>query len=206
MTCVQSDKTIKNSTFIFKSKQNIKIKNLIIKIETKVEDNYKVISKLGKEAFGSVYKVSYFDTVIIRAMKVTKKSLANLQGDGNSFSKEIEILIQLEHPHIIERKYFIDEINYYLITEYFSGGKLYEVISSYTDFNEYKVQYLMHQILQAINYLHNNSIVHPDLKPENILFEKVMKDDKSDIINIKIIDFSTSNYFSSYQNLTLKAA
>ena len=43
------------------------------------------------------------------------------------------------------------------------------------------------QILEAINYCHNNNVVHRDLKPENFLFET--KDDNSDI---KIIDFGLS--------------
>lgn len=43
------------------------------------------------------------------------------------------------------------------------------------------------QILEAINYCHNNGVCHRDLKPENFLFET--KEDASDL---KVIDFGLS--------------
>lgn len=43
------------------------------------------------------------------------------------------------------------------------------------------------QILEAINYCHNNGVCHRDLKPENFLYET--KDDGSDL---KVIDFGLS--------------
>ena len=43
------------------------------------------------------------------------------------------------------------------------------------------------QILEAINYCHNNGVCHRDLKPENFLYET--KDDASDL---KVIDFGLS--------------
>jgi calcium-dependent protein kinase len=46
------------------------------------------------------------------------------------------------------------------------------------------------QILQAINYCHNNGVCHRDLKPENFIFAN--KDSDADI---KIIDFGLSKIF-----------
>ena len=182
--------------------QSIKIKPIIPKNPRKAEENYKVICKLGKGSFGSVYKVIYIKSSNIRAMKVIKKSSINYQDDERIFLKEIEILAKTEHPNIIKIiEYYKDEINYYIITEYISGGELYEVISKCNKFNESKAAYIMRQILSALNYLHSFGIVHRDIKPENMLVEK--SSDK-DLINIKLIDFGTSNYVTEKKNLTLK--
>ncbi len=181
---------------------SIRIKTIIPQNPKKAEENYKVICKLGKGSFGSVYKVVYIHSGNIRAMKVIKKESINYQDDERIFLKEIEILTKIEHPNIIKIiEYYTDEINYYIITEYVSGGELYEAISKCNKFNESKAAYIMRQILSALNYLHSFGIVHRDIKPENMLVEQ--SSDK-DLINIKLIDFGTCNYVTEKKNLTLK--
>ena len=148
----------------------IKIQNFISKLDTNVEDSYKIIKKLGKGSFGSVYKVMHIKTGIIRAMKVIKKDSVRFQDDDKKFLKEIEVLIKLEHPNIIKIfEYFTDDLNYYLITEYISGGELYEGLVKMLNFNEFKCAFILNQIISAVYYLHSNNIVHRDIKPENIL-------------------------------------
>jgi calcium-dependent protein kinase len=185
---------------------NIKIKNLIIKNDEKVEDNYRILSKLGKGSFGSVFKVMHITTGIIRAMKVIKKDSLSYQDDDQRFLKEIEILIEAEHPNIIKiYEYYFDDINFYLITEFVSGGELYDTITSWKSFDEEKAGYIMSQILSAVNYLHKKGIVHRDIKPENMLVENKIRigKEKKEMINIKLIDFGTCNYMSD-KNFTLK--
>lgn len=184
------------------------IASVIIKgVCKKVEDNYKILNKLGKGAFGSVYKVLHKQTKLQRAMKIIKKESLMLQDDDRTFLKEIEILIDTDHPNIIKIfEYYQDEINYYLITEYVSGGELYDTIANWTNFNEEKAGYLMYQILSAVNYLHSKNIVHRDLKPENILVEKSNSGVNTDpnAINIKLIDFGTCNFYEKDRKLSLR--
>ena len=96
-------------------------------------------------------------------------------------------------------------VNFYLITEFVSGGELYDTITSWKTFDEEKAAYIMSQILSAVNYLHKKNIVHRDIKPENMLVENKVKvgKDRKEMINIKLIDFGTCNYLTE-KNLTLK--
>jgi calcium-dependent protein kinase len=184
---------------------NIKIRNLIEKMDSKVTNNYNILSHLGKGSFGSVYKVKHLESGIIRAMKVIKKETLKYQDDDRSFLKEIEILMKLEHPNIIKIfEYYSDEVNYYLITEYVSGGELYDNITTWKVFDEKRAHYIMCQILSAVNYLHKQNIVHRDIKPENMLVEKKMNLKNSDEINIKLIDFGTCNYISQDKAFTMR--
>ena len=179
----------------------------------RLEEHYKVLNKLGQGTFGSVYRVVHIKTDLIRAMKMIKKNAINLQDDDRMFLKEIQILIQIDHPNIIKiYEYFQDETYFYVITEFVSGGELYDTISKWKNFNEDKAAYIMRQLLSAVNYLHSHNIVHRDLKPENMMVEKTAKskdkdpkDSKiSEIINIKLIDFGTCNYFDGKTKLSLK--
>jgi calcium-dependent protein kinase len=190
--------------------KDIKIKNLITLINSKPEDNYKIINKLGKGSFGSVYKVKHKITGDIRAMKIIKNTtVTDNSGEANKkFLKEIQVLKELEHPNIIKIfEYYIDNKYHYIITELLTGGELYETIVKFQKFNEKKAAYIMKQILSALNYLHSKGIVHRDIKPENILVQNIDKKKSKnsfDEIQIKLIDFGASNFFKENEILTLK--
>ncbi len=194
----------KNNT----NKITVETSRLIQKDSGRLEEHYKVLNKLGQGTFGSVYRVVHNKTDLIRAMKMIKKNTINLQDDDRKFLKEIQILIQIDHPNIIKiYEYFHDETYFYIITEFVSGGELYDTISKWKNFNEDKAAYIMRQLLSAVNYLHSYNIVHRDLKPENMMVEKTSKSkDKSsnDMINIKLIDFGTCNFFDGKTKLSLK--
>ena len=185
--------------------QKVLIKNLITRIESKLEDNYKILSKLGKGGFGSVYKVQSYKTSKICAMKVVRIQCIKFQDDEQKFLKEIEVLCKLEHPNIIKiYEYFMDDVNYYLITEYVSGGELYEFILNDETFSEHKAKSIMKQLFLALNYLHVNNVVHRDIKSENILVERTYNTQGDEIVTIKLIDFGTCNYIKHKGMLTLK--
>jgi calcium-dependent protein kinase len=201
--------TLKELSRLANISKDIKIKNLITLINSKPEDNYKIISKLGKGSFGSVFKVKNKNTGEIRAMKIIKNtSVKDNDGTANQkFLKEIQVLKGLEHPNIIKIfEYYIDNKYHYIITELLTGGELYEAILKCQKFNEKKAAYIMKQILSALNYLHSKNIVHRDIKPENILVQNDPKKNKNylDEIHIKLIDFGASNFFKENEILTLK--
>jgi calcium-dependent protein kinase len=64
-------------------------------------------------------------------------------------------------------------------------------------FNEAEASPLMHQLMSAICYCHQNRIVHRDLKPENILLEDKNKEHPV----IKLIDWGGARYFSKHKKM-----
>ena len=68
---------------------------------------------------------------------------------------ELELLHQLDHPHITHIKRLLsDDDFYYIVMEYLSGGDLLGRIQQTEPFTEQKAVYILKQILLAINYLH----------------------------------------------------
>ena len=59
----------------------------------------------------------------------------------------------------------------YIVLELASGGELFDFISSSGRFEEPLARYYMKQLLEGLNYCHDNGICHRDLKPENLLLD-----------------------------------
>lgn len=92
--------------------------------------------------------------------------------------------------------FFEDKKYFYLVTEFYEGGELFEQIINRHKFDECDAANIMKQILSGICYLHKHNIVHRDIKPENILLEN-----KHSLLNIKIVDFGLSSFFSKDNKL-----
>ena len=154
-------------------------------------DEYKIIKKLGKGGFGTVWKVKNIQTNLFRAMKKIPK-LRNNMNNINEILNEVEILKNLDHPNIVKIfEFFIEADGYYIITEYCHGGELFQAIKLKGFFSEDMAANIMFQIFNAMNYCHNtNKVIHRDLKPENIMIESI--DPETGYYNIKIIDFGTA--------------
>jgi 5'-AMP-activated protein kinase, catalytic alpha subunit len=98
-------------------------------------------------------------------------------------TSEIEIIKLLDHQNINKYIGFIKcQHNLYLILENCNDGTLSDYMKNNDLKQEEKVKYIK-DLVDAIQYLHQNKIVHRDLKPKNIFLNEK---------NIKIGDFGIS--------------
>ncbi len=81
-----------------------------------------------------------------------------------------------------------DNSGFSIVSEYISGGELFDALVAQKYFGEVDVAHIMKQLLSAITYCHAHNVIHRDLKPENILIESV----SDSRMNVKIIDFGTA--------------
>lgn len=59
---------------------------------------------------------------------------------------------------------------YYIVTQLATGGELFDRICEKGRFTEKDASQTIRQVLEAVDYLHQNDVVHRDLKPENLLY------------------------------------
>ena len=168
--------------------------NVIRKNTRDLTEEYEIEGQLGEGGYGKVYLVRHKRMNLLRAMKVI--SIDSKTSEERT-DEEIELLKKLDHPNIIKLfEYFIDEDNYYLITEYCNGGDLFDLIKKKQKFSELSAAYIMFQIFRALIYCHNtHHLVHRDIKLENIvIFRKINAED--DLYDIKLIDFGIAKIFN----------
>ena len=157
----------------------------------KVTDVYVLKKVIGQGAFGIVRRGTRVDNPSIHvAIKTITK--AKLQGDLTQLKNEVDILSAFDHPNIVRLYDFFDEEYFFhIVTEFCSGGELFEIIVKNGRITESMVARYMKKMLRAINHLHNKNICHRDLKPQNFLFASEAADSE-----LKLIDFGLAHRFS----------
>jgi calcium-dependent protein kinase len=182
-----SEKQIAN---LHTNKYNIQNDIFIIKNSKPIKEVYQFLDCFGSGGFSVVYQGKQKSTSILRAIKEFSKKKIVTQGTSIDLPKEIEILRQLSHPHILKSyEWFEDEENFHLITELIEGGTLLKRIEKMKKFSEIDAAVILQQLLATIHYLHMKGIFHRDIKLENIMLEK------TEDISIKLIDFGLADYF-----------
>ena len=86
---------------------------------------------------------------------------------------EIEILKQLKHENIVKYiDYIQNETHLNIILEYVESGSLASINKIFGPFQESLVALYIKQVLQGLDYLHKQGVVHRDIKGANILTTK----------------------------------
>ncbi|XP_073778929.1 serine/threonine-protein kinase SIK3 homolog isoform X1 [Danio rerio] len=154
---------------------------------------YEMERTIGKGNFAVVKLATHMITKAKVAIKIVDKTQLDDENLKKIF-REVQIMKMLRHPHII-RLYQVMETErmIYLVTEYASGGEIFDHLVAHGRMAEKDARRKFKQIVAAVYFCHCRSIVHRDLKAENLLLDHNL--------NIKIADFGFSNLFSRGQLL-----
>ncbi|XP_039250311.1 dual specificity tyrosine-phosphorylation-regulated kinase 2-like [Styela clava] len=153
---------------------------------------YEVLKIIGKGSFGQVLKAYDHKTQQHIALKIVR----NEKRFHRQAAEEIRILEHLKKQdkdnnmnviHMLENFTFRNHI---CMTFELLSINLYELIkkNKFQGFSLQLVRKFAHSILQCLDSLYRNRIIHCDLKPENILLKQQGRS------GIKVIDFGSSCY------------
>lgn len=104
----------------------------------------------------------------MRAAQVT--STAQHRTILDKLSKEVKLLMRLDHQNIIKLHQVIEtDTEMYIIMEYASGGELIDYIAAKGHLSEKEGRRLFRELISTIDHCHLAGVVHRDLKLENLL-------------------------------------
>src|SRR6266567_4160062 len=129
---------------------------------------YRLVRLLGQGSFADVYLGEHLYLQTHAAVKVLRTQLA--KEDAESFLNEAQTIARLVHPHIIRIFDFdVQEGTPFLVMDYAPNGTLRQRHPRHNPIPPNTVVYYVKQIADALQYAHEQRLIHRDVKPENVL-------------------------------------
>ena len=139
-------------------------------VDRHVQRKYEIVQKLGKGAYGIVWRAFDKKTKEIVALKKIFDAFQNAT-DAQRTYREIMFLQEMDgHEHIIRLTNVLKADNdrdIYLTFEYMETD-LHAAIRA-NILQEIHKQYILWQTLKALKFMHSAQLVHRDMKPANLL-------------------------------------
>uniref|UniRef100_A0A673NHQ5 non-specific serine/threonine protein kinase n=1 Tax=Sinocyclocheilus rhinocerous TaxID=307959 RepID=A0A673NHQ5_9TELE len=136
--------------------------------DTNPEEIWEIVGELGDGAFGKVFKARNKQTGIFAAAKVID---TKTEDELEDYMVEIDILASCDHHNIVKLlDAFYYESKLWILIEFCAGGAIDAVMLELErPLTEPQIRVVCKQSLDALQYLHDNKVIHRDLKAGNIL-------------------------------------
>ncbi len=130
--------------------------------------NYRLIRLLGRGGFAEVYLGEHIYMQTQAAIKVLHTQLT--PEDMEQFRLEAQTIANLEHPHIVRVLEFgVERATPFLVMSYAPNGTLRQHHPRGTCLPLASVVTYVKQVADALQYAHDEKLIHRDVKPENML-------------------------------------
>lgn len=151
---------------------------------------------LGSGQSGDVRLASCKETGRMHAVKKFNKAKLS-RAARSEMHREVDVYLSLDHPNIarLDRVYESDEA-VHLVMEHLEGGELFDALLERDKYEEDAAARILVQVLEAVEYMHDQKVVHRDIKLENVLYERNGAD------RVKVIDFGFAVRWDRQNRLT----
>lgn len=155
----------------------------------------KIIELTGRGGMGWVYKAHQTALDRVVALKLLPPDVAAAPAFAERFQREARALARLNHPNIVAVYDFGQAGPYfYLVMEFVDGANLRQLERTHRLSPEEAFS-LVPRLCDALQYAHEEGVVHRDVKPENILIDTRGR--------LKIVDFGIAKLVGGKNDLAL---
>ncbi|BBD61576.1 TPR repeat-containing serine/threonine protein kinase [Nostoc sp. HK-01] len=150
---------------------------------------YQIISHLGGGGFGETFvacdtQLPGSPQCVVKQLKPQVSNAATLEIARRLFDTEAQVLYKLgTHDRIPQLlAYFEENAEFYLVQEFIPGHDLSKELIPGKTFSQAQVILLLQEILEILEFVHQQNVIHRDVNPRNLL----RRDDDNKLI---LIDF-----------------
>ncbi len=131
--------------------------------------NYRLVRLLGRGGFAEVYLGQHLRLNMQAAIKVLHTQLADA-ADIQNFHREAQTIASLIHPHIVRILDFdVKDGVPFLVMDYAPNGSLRCQHPKGVPLPLPTIVSYVKQVADALQYAHDQKLIHRDVKPENML-------------------------------------
>ncbi|MBW4447980.1 MAG: tetratricopeptide repeat protein [Spirirestis rafaelensis WJT71-NPBG6] len=141
---------------------------------------YQIIRHLGGGGFGETFvacdtQLPGLPQCVVKKLKPQSNDPVSLQTARRLFDTEAQVLYKLgTHDRIPQLlAYFEEKEEFYLVQEFIEGHDLSQQLTSEKNFTQAEVISLLQEILEILEFVHRQKVIHRDVNPRNILRRKV---------------------------------
>ena len=160
-----------------------------VSVGTLLDDRFEITDVIAKSGMASLFKAQDRQTGKAVALKIPHLQIESDIAGFERFRREEEIGLRLNHPYILKIIPVEKKSRPYIAMEYLEGQTLSDLLSRVHPLPEPDAAKIASRICEALEYLHQNQVVHRDLKPQNIM----LCNDGS----IRIMDFGIAKSLAS---------
>ncbi len=131
--------------------------------------NYRLVRLLGHGGFAEVYLGEHLYLKTSAAIKLLHPEMVRKDA-REDFLKEAQTIARLLHPHIVRVMDFgVERKTPFLVMEYAPNGTLHQRYPGGTLLSLSTIIPYVRQIADALQYAHNEGVIHCDITPVNML-------------------------------------
>ena len=141
---------------------------------------YQIIRHLGGGGFGETFvacdtQLPGLPQCVVKKLKPQSNDPVSLQTARRLFDTEAQVLYKLgTHDRIPQLlAYFEEKEEFYLVQEFIEGHDLSQQLTSEKNFTQAEVISLLQEILEILEFVHRQKVIHRDVNPRNILRRKL---------------------------------
>ncbi len=139
---------------------------------TQLVGRYTILREIGRGGYSAVYAARDESVRSLVAIKLLVPPPATAELTRERMRREVDVVRQLSHPHIVAVHDFVDDGEQsFIVMRLIEGTTLAERVRTHGAIGVEESKRILREMAEALRVAHKRGVLHRDVKPQNILID-----------------------------------